>query len=236
MSELTSQYSREQLARLRLASNAFAIMAFGIGSAALLGWILDNDFLKRIYPSLVTMKASTAVCLILTAFSLLALQDQSASSLRKRLGQVLALVVAIVGLLTLSEHIFGWNLGFDQLIFRESVAEAGRSFPGRMGVATSLDFFFLGMALLFLDARPSRGFSLSNAPILIVVLTTLLVFLYYIYGIEKLEPIAPYFNIALHTVVALFCIRSEFSRSWRFSRRHGSSRWPGACLPGCRAG
>src|SRR6185436_3339011 len=35
---------------------------------------------------------------------------------------------------------------------------------------------------------------------------TLLVFLYYFYGIEKSEPVALYFTIALHTVIAFFSI------------------------------
>lgn len=187
-------------------SNAFALLAFAIGGAALLGWILDIELLKRIHPSLVTMKVNTAVCLMLAAISLLLLQTQPVSGQRRLVAQLCGAIVAIIGLVTLSEHIFGWNTGLDQLLFHESKLEAGQSFPGRMGVAASLNFFFLGLALPFLDARSHRWFRVSNIFVLTVVAVTLLVFLYYFYGIEPVEPIGMYFTIALHTVVAFLSL------------------------------
>lgn len=195
-----------QLRRCKTASILFALAAFCIGAAALLGWILDNDILKRVYPTLVTMKANTAVCLMLNAFAILLLHDKSASALKCRTAQVCAGIVGLVGLLTLSEHLFGWNAGIDQLLFSESEKEAGLSFQGRMGVAASLNFSLLGPALLFLNSRSEKWFRLSNVFVLLVVTITLLVFLYYFYGIEKYEPIAIYFTIALHTVVAFLCL------------------------------
>jgi PAS domain S-box-containing protein len=205
MSRALSQYPPTQLAHCRIFSIVFALLTFCIGGAALLGWLLNNQVLKRIHPSLVTMKANTAVCLMLVAFSVLLVQDQSVSATKRRIAQLCAVIVATVGLITLSEHLFGWNVGLDQLLFYESREEAGLSFPGRMGVAASLNFFFLGMALSFLDARSNRWFRLSNISVLTVVAITLLVFLYYFYGIE-VEPVALYFTIALHTVVAFLSV------------------------------
>ena len=207
MPDSLSQYSPQQLTRYRSMSIALAVLACGIGAAALIGWIFDIEFLKRIYPALVTIKANTAVCLMLTGFSVLLLQDKAASLRTRRLAQVCAAIVAAVGLLTLSEHVFGWDLRIDQLLFVESVKDAGLSFPGRMGVAASLDFFFLGAALLLIDRPPSiRGIRLSNIAILLVIAITLLVFLYYFYGIEKSEPAAIYFTIAIHTVIAFLSL------------------------------
>jgi signal transduction histidine kinase/CheY-like chemotaxis protein len=197
--------SQQPPARRKTFSIAFALLAFCIGGAALLGWILDIEVLKRVHPSLVTMKANTAVCLMLSSAAVLLLQNQPVSSTRL-LVQICAAIVAIIGLITLSEHIFGWNTGLDQLLFNESQNEAGASFPGRMGVAASLNFFFLGMALSCLDARSRRWFRVSNVSVLTVAGVTLLVFLYYFYGIEKIEPIGNYFTIALHTVVAFLSL------------------------------
>ncbi len=152
------------------------------------------------------MKANTAVCLMLVAVSVLLLGDSSAPPVKRRIGQVCAAIVALVGLSTLSQHLFGWNLGIDQLLFHESREEAGLSFPGRMGVAASLNFSFLGLALSFIDARSKRWFRVSNFSVLTVVVITLLVFLYYFYGIQRSEAIGGYFTIALHTVVAFLSI------------------------------
>ncbi len=184
----------------------FALLAFCIGGAALLGWILEIETLKSIHPSLVNMKANTAICLMLTASALLLLQNRPVTRIRRLLVQFCAVIVGLVGLITLSEHIFGWNTGLDLLLFYESPAEAGASFPGRMGVAASLDFFFLGIAIWFLDARSTRWFRVSNISVLMVITVTLLVFLYYFYGIGRFDSIENYFTIALHTVVAFLCL------------------------------
>src|SRR5215468_4800029 len=100
---------RLQLKRCRIYSIGLTCVAFCIGVAGLLGWILDSELLKRIHPSLVTMKANTAVCLMLVAVSLFLIEDKEASSAKRRVSQLLASIVGIVGLVTLSEHLFGWN-------------------------------------------------------------------------------------------------------------------------------
>ena len=206
MHETLSQYSQKELARWRVISIAFALLAFSIGGAAFFGWLLDNEFLKRIHPALVTMKANTAVCLMLVAISILLIQDPSAPTAKRRISQVCAAIVGLVGFLTLSEHIIGWDLHIDQLLFVETQLEAGMSFAGRMGVAASLNFTLLGIALGLIDARSKRWWRVSNIAVFVVIAITLLVFLYYFYGIERFEPIALYFTIALHTVVAFLSI------------------------------
>ena len=206
MPDTISHYPEEQLARYRTVSNSLAAVALGIGGAALLGWILDNPYLKRIHPSLVTMKANTAICLMLVAVCVFLINDRSSSPIKRGICRAFAGIVGLVGLITLSEHVFGWNTGLDQLLFYESLTEAGRSFPGRMGVAASLNFTFLGIAISLFDARAKRWVRVSNTAVLLFVSVTLLVFLYYFYGIEQLEPLALYFTIALHTVVAFLCL------------------------------
>lgn len=206
MQEVLSQYSPGQLSRYKAISLALAVVTALIGTAALLGWIFESEFLKRIHPTLVTMKANTAVCLIFISCSFLLLRDEAAENWKRRTGQVCAAIVALVGLITLSEHVFGWDWGIDQLLFEESVGAAGLSFPGRMGVAASLDFFFLGVALVFLDAPQRRWFRISTISVMLVVAITVLVFLYYFYGIERDDTTALHFTIAVHTVIAFLSL------------------------------
>jgi len=205
MYESLLQHSPQQSARYRTMATACALLSMSIGVAALLGWIFGVEFLKRIHPTLVAMKANTAVCLILISTSLLLLRDPATANWRRRIAQLFAVVVAFVGFLTLTQHIFGWNLGIDQLLFTETVEQAGQSFPGRMGVAASVNFLSLGSAVFFIDARSPRWFRVSNVAVLLVVAFTILVFLYYFYGIER-DPIGLYFTIALHTVIAFLSL------------------------------
>ena len=199
------QYSAKQLVRYRTISLVCVLIALAIGGAALLGWIFDIGFLKRIHPALVTMKANTAVCLILISVSLLLLRNPATAMWQRRMAQVFAVLVGLVGLLTLTQHIFGWDVGIDQLLFTESLEEAGQSFPGRMGVAASIIFPSLSLAVLFVDSRSRRWFRISSIAVLVVVAATVLVFLYYFYGIER-DPFGLYFTIALHTVIAFLSL------------------------------
>ena len=143
---------------------------------------------------------------MLVAVALWLIQSKSASTSKRTVAYIFAVAVALVGLITLSEHVFGWNTGLDQLLFYESLSEAGQSFPGRMGVAASLNFLFLGVALPLINAQSRRWFRVSNVAALLVVSVTLLVSLYYFYGIERTEPFGIYFTIALHTVVAFLSL------------------------------
>src|SRR6185503_4410822 len=151
-----------QLKNYKAISIGLAALTFVIGGAALMGWIFDVKVLKQIHPSLVTLKANTAVGFILVSVSVLLVVDDSPSPTKRRIALILATIAAIVGLITLSEHLFAWNSGLDQLLFRETVAEAGESFPGRMGIAASLNFVLLGIAFWFFDARSTRWFRVST--------------------------------------------------------------------------
>jgi len=206
MADFLYETPERQLKNYRAISIGLAIFAFCISAAALMGWVFDVEVLKRIHPQLVTMKANTAVCLMLASVSVFLLQDKVASKTKRRIALLFAAIIAVVGLITFSEHALGWNSGLDQLLFHESVAEAGESFPGRMGVPASLNFFFLGMALSFLDARSTRWFRVSTISVLAIITITLLVFLYYFYGIEQSETMARYFTIAIHTVFAFLSL------------------------------
>src|SRR6185503_17285656 len=104
-------YPKKKLVRYRAISIGLAVFAFCIGAAALLGWILDNPYLKRIHPSLVTMKANTAVCLMLVGILCILINDRSPSQIKRGFIQLSAAIVGLVGLITLSEHVFGWNTG-----------------------------------------------------------------------------------------------------------------------------
>jgi len=177
-----------------------------IGAVGFAGWVFDMDALKRIHPALVTMKANTAVCLALAGAALLLLQDRNPSTLRRSVVRALSFVIMAVGLATFLQHIFGLDLGIDQLLFQESIAEAGQSFPGRMGVAASLNFMLIGAAMLTADSRPLARYRFANICTLAATTITLLVFLYYFYGVEKFEPIARYATIAIHTTVGFLSL------------------------------
>ncbi|MDP9264024.1 MAG: PAS domain-containing sensor histidine kinase, partial [Acidobacteriota bacterium] len=102
-------------ARFRQLSQAVVAIAVGVGISVLFGWWRDIDSLKSLLPGLVSMKANTALTFIFLAVSLWLLQAEGTAFVRKdkvgRWGQGLALLVAVIGLLTFGQYVTGFDLG-----------------------------------------------------------------------------------------------------------------------------
>ena len=187
-------------------SQILSLMAAAIGACGLTGWVFGIDAFKRIHPSWVTMKANTALCLILGGFAVALLREECDPPWRRRLARIFAGLIATVGALTFCETLFGWDLGIDQALFVESVAEAGRSFPGRMGPMSALIFMLLGTATLLLDVRTRRDTWPAQFCAAGAAAGTFLIFLSYFYNVDVPPALAPYISIALHTVIAFLLL------------------------------
>ncbi len=187
-------------------SYTLSLLALLIGAVSFAGWVFALDALTRIHPAWVTMKANTALCLMLAGTAVAALSDERSGGVKRRLAQGCGLAVAMVGTLTLGENLFGWDLGIDQALFPETVAGAGRSFPGRMGPASALVFMLLGAGILLLDVRTRRGAWPAQFCAAAATAVTFLVFLGYFYNVELPAAVAPYVSIALHTVIAFLLL------------------------------
>lgn len=183
------------IASIRSLSGATSVAIIAVGSLVLVGWLFDIGTLKSIFPGLVTMKANTALAFILLGLSLWLLGERTQR--RGGLGQLSAFTAALVGLLTFSEYLFGWNLGIDQLLFDEPLGAVGTSQPGRMAPTTALDFLLLGLALLFLDSR--QGYWLVQLLIVAAALIALIAFVGYVYRVESLYGVASHTRMAVHT-------------------------------------
>jgi PAS domain S-box-containing protein len=115
------------------------------GCLVLIGWTLNLAVLTSVIPGAATMKANTAVCFLLAGISL-SLQTGKRTRLATQIANGCAIAVSTIGFLTLSEYIFGWNLGIDELLVRDPVATIASN-PGRMGINTAIDFCLVGIAL-----------------------------------------------------------------------------------------
>lgn len=206
-------------------SSCAALLTVALASAVLLGWVFDVPALKEITPGLATMKANSAVAFILLGIALWLGRssppnDASRSSLtRIRIGQACAAAGTLIGALTLAEYVFGWNLGIDQLLFRDVVRSPGVSYPGRMAPNTALSFVLVGTALLTLDVRTRRGFRPAELLTMIAALISFLALMGYLYGVKSLQGIGPYSSMAFHTVLTflLLCsgiLAARSDRGW----------------------
>ena len=194
------------LSKLKSVSKAASGMVTLVGCLVLVGWMFDIPSLKSLLSNSVTMKANTAIAFLLSGMSLWLLQNKPTGRGSRLIGQALAVIVALIGLLTLSQYLFHWNLGIDQLVFREIPEAVGTSHPGRMAPTTALNFILIGFALLLLGRRTHQGYYLIQFLTLTATLFSWQPLLGYAYGFESLYGIASYTRMALLTVLAFIVL------------------------------
>lgn len=206
---------------LKAVPKAASLIVILVSGLVLIGWMLDIPTLKSVLPSLVTMKANTAIALLLSGISLWLLQKLEVSQRRRRIGQTLALTVASIAVVTLSQYLFSWNLGIDQLVFREMPGAIETSHPGRMAPTTALNFVFISFALLILGQKTQRHQSLFVFLTLTAALISWLSLLGYAYEVEFFYGVASYTSMALNTSISfiVLCVGLLLARpNWGLTR------------------
>ncbi|MEG4959929.1 MULTISPECIES: PAS domain S-box protein [unclassified Microcoleus] len=188
-------------------SQLTSLLVIAIGCVVLLGWQFDISLLKSGFPGMTsTMKANTALCFLLAGVSLRLLQYQRLTRLHYRIAQGTAGLVIVIGLLTLSEYLFGWHLGIDQWLFRD-VASSATPDPGRMGVNTALNFVLMGLALLLLGKNSQRDTWLAQICSSVAALISLLAFFGHIFEVNIFTQLILITTTqALNTILTFFIL------------------------------
>lgn len=184
-----------------------ALITIFIGIAVLTGWLFDIASLKSVVPGFVAMKVNTAIGFILAGGSLFLLAPEALSRQRFSIGILFALLVTLIGLLTLGQEIFGWNLGIDELVFKDTIVnQVFTTTPGRMAVSSMIAFTLTGMALMLI--RWKAHYSLVASELLVILIITLCAIsaVEYAFGRGIVLPIFDNTRMALHTVGAFFLL------------------------------
>src|SRR5689334_24731940 len=96
-----------------------------VGAATLLGWWLDIEPLKRGIGDAVAMNPATAVCFILAGAALWLAREEPVPPRTRRIAAGLATAVALIAIVRLAGYVVGAEVGVDQLLFHERLADAG---------------------------------------------------------------------------------------------------------------
>ncbi|BBD64819.1 multi-sensor hybrid histidine kinase [Nostoc commune NIES-4072] len=200
-----------------VAKVASAIAVF-VGSLILVGWCLGVEVLKRGFlGSPATMKVNTALCFVLCGVSLwLFLKATNQGSREEKtienspdssllISRLCAIAVTTIAAVTLCEYLFGWNLGIDELLFRD----LSTTHPGRMGTNTALNFMLVSVALqILIDPKTHRSYWYAQIIALIATFISFQALMGYAYKVKVLYGLAPHTtSMALHTAM-LFSLLS----------------------------
>jgi PAS domain S-box-containing protein len=143
-----------------------ALIPLVIGCVAIAGWLSGFKILTSLVPGAVAMKINTAVCLTICGGALFIVSGRTTVN-REAIARAAAVIAAVIGLAVLGEYVFGWQLGIDELLLKDTM-RAYNVFPGRMSpyTAIAITVFGLGIATLrlpYLDkmARLFAAFGLA---------------------------------------------------------------------------
>ena len=109
----TGKFNRNYVCYLKFFSEYLSIIIIIIGVLVLIGWAFDIAILKSPGPNFSTIKSNDALCFILIGVSLWLQQTKRVIKRNQRIAQILAVIVALIGFLTLMEHLFSFNFGID---------------------------------------------------------------------------------------------------------------------------
>lgn len=186
-----------------------------IGVVVLIGWQFDIALLKSLHPSLVSMKANTALGFILAGISLLFRNYEAHPSNHKSVyrANIFAVAVAFIGGATLFEYGSGINLGIDQLLYHEPMGTVDTLAPGRMAPVTAFCFLLLG-GILTVRPKSERAISLAQAMTVLVFFTAYVSVLGYVYRAPNISGLGRGTVMAVHTALTFLVLSAGCLFLW----------------------
>jgi PAS domain S-box-containing protein len=166
---------------VRLFKSCARVAGFGavlLGVAVWVAWAAGAAAGNNAFHDLLTVQANAALAFISSGISLSLVASNHGHGWKQGFARIAALITLLIGLLSLSESLFHWNLHIDQLLFADASA-------GRMAPATSVRFVLVGWALLAIDfetrgkRRPAEWLAAT------VGFLSLLGLLAYLYGVRS---------------------------------------------------
>jgi PAS domain S-box-containing protein len=188
--------------------------------AALLGWVLEIPFLKSVGSGWVSMKPNTALGLIVCSGGFALLARLKPSSMARRIAGVFGIAAMLLGTLTMTQYFFGFDLGIDNLFFRDTPVALETSHAGRMAPASALCFFLTGCALMMAAAPTPRRFRIPVLQALGVAVAIVGMFAVagYIADLFLRFRIWSYTGMAMHTAVCFVLLGAAIEAIARLER------------------
>lgn len=149
-----------------------------------------------VFNAQIQMKYNSALGLLFGCSALLVFRYGQGNKNWLRVARILSALVLTLGLVTLSEYIFGYDAKLDEWFFKDTLASSDNNYAGRMSVLASVIFVLLGSGLLLLN-RPKlvlfQFYMLSTITIIALLM---------VIGFNFIEDIPPYIRMAIHLALA----------------------------------
>jgi len=186
------------------AVSIIGLLSIITGAMVIIGWAFNLPGLQSIFPQYVSMKFNTAMLFILLGAVLLATQSES-KNYNKIFLLALSAFVTLFGALSLSQDIFHFNAGIDQLFITDKDAIGEKyPFPGRMAANVSACFLLFGLSFIGFCAKSRVILTLAQYFLHLVTAISAVAILGYLFGLSLFYNLSYVSSMAVHTAVLFF--------------------------------
>ncbi len=172
------------------AATVAAWILFVLAVLVLVGLAFDLRELQSLIPGKAGIKANSALAMLLASVALL-LRNH-------RVSHFLSIAVFLIGALTLSEYLWGRNLGIDEFLLRDTNYIF---YPGRMSPYTSFGYVLFGSSLLPMNSRHRVLRLLSRALGLLTGALGALAIVSHAYDTHVMNLLRPHSNVSVPTAL-----------------------------------
>jgi PAS domain S-box-containing protein len=165
-------------------SKCASLLAIVTGLVVLIGWLLAPIQMIRHLPALAHLSPNSATIVILIAFSLRLSRFERVNPWARWVSEAFRVAVGLMGLLGMSEAVFGWDLGWESLLFRRGATIPELHLWLHTSEVTVLCFYLLACSLILLSSR--RGYWACQILTIAVVVIVFGTFVQRLYGIRAL--------------------------------------------------
>ncbi len=205
------------------------------GLLVLAEWAFSFNAVSRANGGTLPMVPNAALGFVAAGVALWLARHPSPAPAKRFVIRAAAALMTLIGLLTIGETVAHQDWGIDRLLFREKLDHLPTSVPGRPSVLTAFNLLLLGLALVFIDAKPKKRAWIPDLLVLIPMEVTLLALMGYIGGVPEFYGRLPAFSntaMARSTAVtfAVLGFGLFFARPDRSLARVIASRNPGGMV------
>ncbi|ADZ09892.1 integral membrane sensor signal transduction histidine kinase [Methanobacterium lacus] len=200
--------TKSKTAQFKGMATYLSVIVVLLGVLFLVGWLFNIKPLISPGSDFSTIKSNVAVAFILIGLALFLILTRGSIPKYRLLGKFLALLVFLMGVLTLFEYLFGLNLGIDQLFFKEAAGAFNTSSPNRMAFNASVNLVLAGLAVMVIDVRVGHCQELSQGLAFLGGVVSILALLGYSFNASILYHLPQFTGIAIYAATTFILIFS----------------------------
>ncbi|MFT3702551.1 MAG: PAS domain S-box protein [Agriterribacter sp.] len=191
--------------RLHALSFVLVYIVLIISSAALAGWMLDIEFLKRPFSTDVAMNPLTAILLIISGIASIMLWKGGKAY--RYPGLSLAGLVAILALIKLIGLHTQINIHIDHFLLKNKLLQDGLTVDKlSMTVGASICFVLNSAILFLLSSNRVKAFIISQVCIIVLLAIAWFSFIGYLYDVDIFYKLFTYVPMAIHAAVCFLLL------------------------------